>query len=225
MDGISKAGFIALLVLGFALLITVLGLSAATVAKLNGGATGGSSSSAASSSASLSGGPPGSQTDSHGCKPSAGYVWCPALGKCVRPWETACPSSAPPQSLAAVGGPTQISGAAATPGASDPAGPTLHPNLTATEAQSWIQAPSPSTIVVWRAGCSHCDSLKSKLAALSASGALAGRKVGLLTASEAKKLGTKLDIHGVPALLKVGAGAIRAKHEGDLSPADILRFV
>lgn len=29
--------------------------------------------------------------DEHGCIPSAGYVWCESLGKCIRPWETECP--------------------------------------------------------------------------------------------------------------------------------------
>ena len=33
----------------------------------------------------------GGDTDSHGCKPSAGYSWCESLQKCVRPWETPCP--------------------------------------------------------------------------------------------------------------------------------------
>jgi hypothetical protein len=33
------------------------------------------------------GGESGSDIDSHGCKPSAGYVWCPAMNECVRPWE------------------------------------------------------------------------------------------------------------------------------------------
>ena len=36
---------------------------------------------------------PGSDRDSHGCIPSAGYSWCPTLGRCVRPWETPCPST------------------------------------------------------------------------------------------------------------------------------------
>ena len=33
---------------------------------------------------------PGSDRDSHGCIPSAGYEWCDALGKCIRPWEENC---------------------------------------------------------------------------------------------------------------------------------------
>ncbi len=28
----------------------------------------------------------GGDRDSHGCIPSAGYVWCAPLNKCVRPW-------------------------------------------------------------------------------------------------------------------------------------------
>jgi len=33
---------------------------------------------------------PGSDRDSHGCIPSAGYTWCDAMQKCIRPWETNC---------------------------------------------------------------------------------------------------------------------------------------
>jgi len=33
---------------------------------------------------------PGSDRDEHGCIPSAGYVWCEAKQKCVRPWEEPC---------------------------------------------------------------------------------------------------------------------------------------
>ena len=32
----------------------------------------------------------GGDRDEHGCIPSAGYVWCEKLQKCVRPWETPC---------------------------------------------------------------------------------------------------------------------------------------
>ena len=42
---------------------------------------------------------PGSDRDSHGCIPSAGYSWCTALQKCIRPWEEKCEKqngSAPP---------------------------------------------------------------------------------------------------------------------------------
>ena len=31
----------------------------------------------------------GSDRDEHGCIGSAGYQWCAALSKCVRPWELA----------------------------------------------------------------------------------------------------------------------------------------
>ena len=33
----------------------------------------------------------GGDTDEYGCKPSAGYTWCPTLNECVRVWETQCP--------------------------------------------------------------------------------------------------------------------------------------
>ena len=33
----------------------------------------------------------GGDTDEYGCKPSAGYTWCPSLNECVRVWETLCP--------------------------------------------------------------------------------------------------------------------------------------
>ena len=33
---------------------------------------------------------PGSDRDSHGCIPSAGYTWCAELNKCIRTWETNC---------------------------------------------------------------------------------------------------------------------------------------
>jgi|GEM_PF-142913 len=33
---------------------------------------------------------PGSDRDSHGCVPSAGYSWCEPLQECIRPWETNC---------------------------------------------------------------------------------------------------------------------------------------
>merc|ERR1712118_342509 len=29
----------------------------------------------------------GSDHDAHGCIPSAGFSWCSALAKCIRPWE------------------------------------------------------------------------------------------------------------------------------------------
>jgi hypothetical protein len=31
--------------------------------------------------------PPGSDRDSHGCIPSAGYTWCARTNRCERPWE------------------------------------------------------------------------------------------------------------------------------------------
>lgn len=34
----------------------------------------------------------GGDRDEHGCIPSAGYQWCDTLNKCVRPWETPCPT-------------------------------------------------------------------------------------------------------------------------------------
>ena len=33
----------------------------------------------------------GGDTDEHGCKASAGYVWCESLQECIKPWETDCP--------------------------------------------------------------------------------------------------------------------------------------
>jgi len=32
----------------------------------------------------------GNDSDSHGCKASAGYTWCEQLQKCIRPWQTKC---------------------------------------------------------------------------------------------------------------------------------------
>lgn len=32
---------------------------------------------------------PGSDSDTHGCKASAGYSWCARSGQCERPWELA----------------------------------------------------------------------------------------------------------------------------------------
>jgi len=32
----------------------------------------------------------GNDSDSHGCKASAGYSWCAVLSQCIRPWETNC---------------------------------------------------------------------------------------------------------------------------------------
>lgn len=32
----------------------------------------------------------GGQTDAHGCLIAAGYSWCDAKQKCLRPWEEAC---------------------------------------------------------------------------------------------------------------------------------------
>ena len=32
----------------------------------------------------------GGQKDSHGCYIAAGYSWCAASSKCIRPWETYC---------------------------------------------------------------------------------------------------------------------------------------
>jgi len=36
---------------------------------------------------------PGSDKDAHGCLASAGYTWCGPQQKCVRLWETPCPSA------------------------------------------------------------------------------------------------------------------------------------
>lgn len=45
--------------------------------------------------------PPGSDRDAHGCIGSAGYSWCEAKAKCLRPWEEPCaePSSAAPSTV------------------------------------------------------------------------------------------------------------------------------
>ncbi len=32
----------------------------------------------------------GDDKDEHGCIPSAGYTWCEAKQKCLRPWEETC---------------------------------------------------------------------------------------------------------------------------------------
>ena len=32
----------------------------------------------------------GNDSDAHGCKGSAGYMWCDAKSECIRPWETPC---------------------------------------------------------------------------------------------------------------------------------------
>ena len=40
---------------------------------------------------------PGSDRDSHGCIPSAGYTWCEAKQKCLRPWEESCEAAKPSQ--------------------------------------------------------------------------------------------------------------------------------
>lgn len=32
----------------------------------------------------------GGDSDEHGCKASAGYIWCEKLQKCIRPWEEKC---------------------------------------------------------------------------------------------------------------------------------------
>lgn len=41
---------------------------------------------------------PGSDRDSHGCIPSAGYTWCEAKQKCLRTWEEACTAASVTQS-------------------------------------------------------------------------------------------------------------------------------
>lgn len=38
---------------------------------------------------------PGSDRDAYGCIPSAGYSWCAALNKCIRPWEETCAAPSP----------------------------------------------------------------------------------------------------------------------------------
>lgn len=35
----------------------------------------------------------GGDADEHGCIGSAGYIWCEAKNKCIRPWEEDCESS------------------------------------------------------------------------------------------------------------------------------------
>jgi predicted lipoprotein with Yx(FWY)xxD motif len=37
----------------------------------------------------------GNDTDAHGCKPSAGYSWCEAKQKCIRPFEEPCEATLP----------------------------------------------------------------------------------------------------------------------------------
>ena len=39
----------------------------------------------------------GNDSDSHGCKASAGYIWCSVLQKCLRTWEENCTSATSPQ--------------------------------------------------------------------------------------------------------------------------------
>jgi hypothetical protein len=39
----------------------------------------------------------GNDSDAHGCKASAGYSWCEAKQKCLRPWEENCTNATPPQ--------------------------------------------------------------------------------------------------------------------------------
>jgi hypothetical protein len=36
----------------------------------------------------------GCTSDEHGCIPSAGYIWCAAMGSCIRPWEKNLTSTA-----------------------------------------------------------------------------------------------------------------------------------
>eukprot|EP00756_Hemistasia_phaeocysticola_P007408 Hpha_TRINITY_DN14248_c0_g2::TRINITY_DN14248_c0_g2_i1::g.22153::m.22153 len=36
----------------------------------------------------------GGDAERHGCRASAGYSWCPELGRCVREWDTPCPQKA-----------------------------------------------------------------------------------------------------------------------------------
>lgn len=48
---------------------------------------------------------PGSDRDSHGCIPSAGYMWCDASQKCIRPWEENCSAAAAPEAVKAVSDP------------------------------------------------------------------------------------------------------------------------
>jgi hypothetical protein len=38
----------------------------------------------------------GGGVDNKGCRASAGYIYCKSLSKCVRPWETKCPSTEVP---------------------------------------------------------------------------------------------------------------------------------
>ena len=33
----------------------------------------------------------GSDKDKHGCRVSAGYIWCESKQKCIQPWEETCP--------------------------------------------------------------------------------------------------------------------------------------
>lgn len=39
----------------------------------------------------------GNDRDAHGCIPSAGYSWCQAKNKCLRPWEESCSATSSPQ--------------------------------------------------------------------------------------------------------------------------------
>lgn len=41
----------------------------------------------------------GNDSDSHGCKGSAGYTWCEAKGKCLRSWEENCTAPLPPDPI------------------------------------------------------------------------------------------------------------------------------
>ncbi|MFA6489548.1 MAG: hypothetical protein WCT52_02600 [Candidatus Micrarchaeia archaeon] len=38
----------------------------------------------------------GNDSDEHGCKGSAGYVWCNVTEKCIRPWEENCTAPVDP---------------------------------------------------------------------------------------------------------------------------------
>ena len=101
------------------------------------------------------------------------------------------------------------------------------PEIPASVALAWMNGNKhTATLIVVSPACGHCVHLKSDLQTMAANGALAGAgPVGLLPASEARKLHDKLPVKAYPHMFKVRHGRVLEDHLGYMPPDSMAAFL
>ena len=116
------------------------------------------------------------------------------------------------------------------PGKRQPAGtttPAAEPLITAEDAMRMIQDPSQqSTIIVAMNGCHGCEMLRKTLRdALVAGHVTTDDRLGVLERQEWMKIMAMLPTTEVPALFKVGKGAVNKGPIGNQDAAVLVAFI